>query len=235
MRVCVTALALTLALAAPAAAQTTDTPVVGGGSFNAAPILQPGAYSDTVLPAEYIYYAIKVGAGQRLRISGHTGLSHIDLLHLGVPGVPLAIHSPTRQDVSEFEDGQAEGDIGEPGGVSFEGPTVQPSGDDDTDGPWTGPGVYFLSVQAVYRGTDIDPPKVEIPFHFTVSLVGAVQPTPTPTPTPTRTATPRPTATPTATPAESGGGGGAGVVAGVGIGGLLIGLIVGVALRRNRG
>jgi Ca-activated chloride channel family protein len=234
VRTVLAGLALALALAAPAAAQTTYTPVVGGGSFNAAPVLQPGSYSDTVLPAEYIYYAIKVGAGQRLRISGRTTLSHVDLLHLGVPGVPLAVHSPTRQDVSEFEDGEAEGDLDDPGGMSFTSPTVQPSGDDDTDGPWTGPGVYFLSVQAVYRGTDIDPPKVEIPFHFTVSVVGAVQPTPTPTPAPTRTARPRPTATPTATPAQSGGGG-AGVVAGVGAGGLLVGLIVGVALRRNRG
>jgi hypothetical protein len=203
VRTLVAALAALLALAAPAAAQTTYTPVVGGGSFNAAPILQPGSYSDTVLPAEYIYYAIKVGAGQRLRLSGHTGLSDVDLLHLGVPGVPLAIHSPTRQDVSEFDDGQAEGDLGEPGGVSFTGPTVQPSGDDDTDGPWTGPGVYFLSVQAVYRGSDIDPPKVEIPFHFTVSLVGAVEPTPTPTPTPTGTATQTATPSATATPTPS--------------------------------
>jgi Ca-activated chloride channel family protein len=224
------ALVVTLALATPAAAQTTDTPVVGGGSFNAAPILQPGSYSDTVLPAEYIYYAVRVGAGQRLQLSGHTDLTHAELLQLGIPRVGLTILSPTRMDVSEFSDGQAEADIGGTGGKSFTGPTVQPSGDEDTDGPWTGPGVYFISVQAVYRGSQLDPPKAEIPFHFTIALEGAVQATPTPTPA--RTATPRPTATPTAAPKS--GGGGAGVAAGVGIGGLLIGLIVGVALRRNR-
>jgi hypothetical protein len=231
MRVLGAALALTLALAAPAAAQTTDTPVVGGGSFNAAPILQPGSYSDTVLPAEYIYYAVRVGAGQRLRLSGRTDLTRTDLLHLGVAAVYLTIHSPTRIDVSAFTDGDAEADIGLRAGRSFTGPTVQPSGDEDTDGPWTGPGVYFLSVQAVYRGAQLDPPKAEIPFHFTVALEGAVQPTPTPTPV--RTATPRPTPTATAAPAKSGGGG-TGLAAGVGIGGLLIGLVVGVALRRNR-
>jgi hypothetical protein len=225
------ALALFLALAAPAAAQTTDTPVVGGGSFNAAPILQPGSYSDTVLPAEYIYYAVRVGAGQRLHLSGHTDLSHVELLQLGVPAVPMTILSPTRMDVSEFSDGQAQANIGLKSGASFTGPTVQPSGDDDTNGPWTGPGVYFISVQATYRGSDLDPPKAEIPFHFTIALEGAVQPTPTPTPT--RTATPRPTATPT--PAPKSGGGGVGVAAGVGLGGLLIGLIVGLVLRRNRG
>jgi Ca-activated chloride channel homolog len=225
------ALALVLALAAPAAAQTTDTPVVGGGSFNAAPILRPGSYSDTVLPAEYLYYAVRVGAGQRLQLSGRTDLSRTELFHLGIPVVYMTIHSPTRMDVSGFADGQAEADIGGHKGASFTGPTVQPSGDADTDGPWTGPGVYFISVQALYRAAQLDPPKAEIPFHFTIALAGAVEPTATPTPT--ATATPRRTATPTATPAKSGGSG-AGVAAGVGAGGLLIGLIVGVALRRNR-
>jgi Ca-activated chloride channel family protein len=231
MRAAAVALVLALALAAPAAAQTPPTPVVGGGSFNAAPILQPGSYSDTVLPAEYLYYAVRVGAGQRLRLSGAADLDATDLLHLGVTQVFLTIHSPTRMDVSPFSDGTAEADIGQPGGASFEGPSVQASGDSETDGPWTGPGVYFISVQAVYRGSELDPPKAEIPFHFTIALEGAVQPTPTPTPV--RTATPRPTATPTATPAKSGGSG-AGVAAGVGVGGLLIGLIAGLALRRAR-
>jgi Ca-activated chloride channel family protein len=231
MRAAAVAFVLMLALAAPAAAQTAATPVVGGGSFNAAPILQPGTYSDTVLPAEYIYYAVRVGAGQRLRLSGATDLNATDLLHMGVTQVFLTIHSPTRMDVSPFSDGEAEADISAPGGASFAGPTVQAAGDSDTDGPWTGPGIYFLSVQAVYRGEELDPPRAEIPFHFTVGLEGAVQPTPTATPV--RTATPRPTATATATPAKSGGAG-AGVAAGVGIGGLLIGLIAGVALRRNR-
>jgi hypothetical protein len=140
------ALVLALALTAPAAAQTTDKPVVGGGSFNAAPILQPGSYSDTVLPAEYLYYAVRVGAGQRLRLSGHTDLSRTELFRLGIPVVYMTIHSPTRMDVSAFADGQAEADIGGHKGASFTGPTVQPSGDADTDGPWTGPGVYFISV-----------------------------------------------------------------------------------------
>ena len=110
-------------------------------------------------------------------------------------------------------------------------PAIAPQRDADTDGPWTGPGVYFISVQALYRAAQLDPPKAEIPFHFTIARDGAVQATATPTPT--ATATPRRTPTPTATPAKSGGSG-ASVAAGVGAGGLLIGLIVGVTLRRNR-
>jgi hypothetical protein len=228
-RLVLATLAAAALLAAPARAQTVYTPIVGSGSFNSAPILQPGSYSDTVEPAEYLYYAIRVGAGQRLRLSGATTIGATDLYHLGVAAVFLTIHSPTRMDVSAFSDGQAEGDLGQPGGASFQGPTVQVSGDDDTDGPWTGPGVYFLSVQAVYRGSQLDPPRAEIPFHFTVSLEGAVQPTPTPTAV--RTATP--TATPAPTPAPQPGHG-AGAVAGVGAAGLLIGLAVGLALRRRR-
>ena len=222
MRLAAAAILVALALAAPAAAA--ETPVVGGGSFNAAPILAPGSYSDTVLPAEYIYYAIRVGAGQRLRLSGATDIGATDLFHLGVAEVWLTLHSPTRMDVPS-----AEVDISKPGGGSFTGPPAQVSGDDDTDGPWAGPGVYFISVQALYRGSEPDPPRAEIPFHFTVSLQGAVQPTPTPT------AVRTPAPTPAATPAERAKGGtGAGAVAGVGAAGLLIGLVVGLALRARR-
>ena len=45
------------------------TPVVGGGSFNAAPILEPGSYRDTILPDEYLYYGFRLEAGQRLRVT----------------------------------------------------------------------------------------------------------------------------------------------------------------------
>jgi Ca-activated chloride channel family protein len=223
MRLAAAALLAALALATPVAAAE-PTPVVGGGSFNAAPILAPGTYSDTVLPAEYIYYAIRVGAGQRVQVSGATDIGATELLHLGIAEVWLTLHSPTRMDVPS-----AEVDISKPGGASFTGPPAQVSGDSETDGPWAGPGVYFLSVQALYRGSAPDPPRAEIPFHFTVSLQGAVQPTPTPTPV--RTPTPKPTPTPAA---ASGGGTSTGAVAGVGVAGLLIGLVVGLALRARR-
>jgi hypothetical protein len=232
-RVAAATLAIAALLPAPARAQQVYTPVVGAGSFNSAPILPPGSYSDTVEPAEYLYYAIRVGAGQRLRLSGATGLSSADLIHLGVAQVYLTIHSPTRRDVSRFSNGDAEADIAAPGGATFAGPTAQASGDRDTDGPWTGPGVYFLSVQALYRGSQLDPPKTEIPFHFTVSLEGAVQPTPTPTPV--RTAAPTATPRPTATPSGSGDGGGhAAAAAGAGVAGLLLGVIAGITMRRRR-
>ena len=56
------------------------TPVVGGGSFNAAPILEPGRYRDTILPAEYLYYGVRV----RRRASA-PGMSTVDDRALATP------------------------------------------------------------------------------------------------------------------------------------------------------
>ncbi len=42
-------------------------PVEGGGSFNDAPLLLPGLYSDTIRKGEALFYAIDVAYGQRLR------------------------------------------------------------------------------------------------------------------------------------------------------------------------
>ena len=38
--------------------------------FNTAPLIGPGEYRDTLLPGERLFYGVKLGAGQRLRISG---------------------------------------------------------------------------------------------------------------------------------------------------------------------
>jgi hypothetical protein len=229
---------LALVLAAPAAAQSgrvvppDEKPVVGGGSFNAAPILEPGSYRDTILPAEYLYYAVKVAPGQRLHLTGATDQpTEVDLLRdLGVPAVYLTIMSPTRMESSSGGTSTVQGDLDSQGGADFVGPTAEAADDRDTGGPWTSSGIYFLSVQAVWRGSEPEPPKAEIPFHFTISLEGQAKARVTPTPTPSPTAT----ATATASPGGEGSGGTGAVAAGAGVGGLLIGVIAGVAMRRNR-
>jgi hypothetical protein len=43
-------------------------PVEGGGSFNDAPILADGLYSDTIRAGENLYYAMQLAAGQRMRV-----------------------------------------------------------------------------------------------------------------------------------------------------------------------
>jgi Ca-activated chloride channel homolog len=229
---------LALVLAAPAAAQSGRTvpadeqPVVGGGSFNAAPILAPGKYRDTVLPAEYLFYAVKVAPGQRLHLSGAVDVpSDVSLVRdFGVPAVYMSILSPTRMESSSSGDSEIRGDLGSPGGADFVGPPAEASDDIEESGPWSGSGVYFISVQAVWRGSEPDPPKAEIPFHFAISVEGQEQPRATPTPTPSPTAT----ATATASPGDGGSGGSGAVAAGAGVGGLLIGVIGGIAMRRRR-
>jgi hypothetical protein len=225
----IAALAVLLALAAPAAAQAPD-PVVGGGSFNAAPILEPGSYRDTLLPTEYLYYAFRLEPGQRLHVTANADMPIEDFQALGMSDITANFHSPTRSHYTSTPDFDARGNFrveGEPP-LDITGP--QPSAEHDTRvfGPWAGPGVYYVAFYATFTGAG-EPPKAEIPFHFDVSVEGAAQATPTPTPSPSPTASPTP-----APEAADGSGGGAGVAAAVGVGGLAVGAVGGLALRRRR-
>ena len=227
---------LALVLAAPAAAQAPpadESPIVGSGSFNSAPILQPGKYRDTVLPAEYLYYAVKVSPARSCTSAATAIWGTPTCCTSGSRPSYMTILSPTRMNADPFGSGEVQGDIGGTPGADFVGPETPATDDDDNQGPWSGAGIYFISVQAVWRGSTAEPPKVEIPFHFEIALDG----TATARQAPAATATPKPSAT--ATPSASPGGGkqkdnGAAVAAGVGVGGLLIGVIAGIALRRNR-
>ena len=223
--VALTAAAL-LALAARAPAQDYQ-PVVGGGSFNAAPILEPGRYRDTLLPTEYLYYAFRVAPGQRLRVTANADMPIDDFQRLGVSGITANIHSPTRSLYTSNPDFDVRGTFrveGEPP-LDLRGPYASAEPDDANSGPWYGPGVYYLAFYAIHTGAD-DPPRAEIPFHFEVTVEGDAQPaaTPSPSPSPTPTAAPAPDSGDD-TPAPA-------IVAGVG--GLLAGAAGSVVLRRRR-
>ena len=71
-------------------------PVVGGGSFNAAPILEPGPYRDTLLPTEYLYYAFRLEPGQRLHVTANADMPIQDFQRLGLSDITANLHSPTR-------------------------------------------------------------------------------------------------------------------------------------------
>ena len=86
-----------LLVASPAMAQDAA-PVVGAGSFTSAPILEPGTYRDTVLPEEYLYYGVRVGAGQRLRVTLEAGLDPRELADLGLAYVQVNLHGPDPRD-----------------------------------------------------------------------------------------------------------------------------------------
>jgi hypothetical protein len=230
------AVALAFALVTPgtAAAQRVDPsfrPIVGGGSFNSAPVIEPGRYRDTILPDEYIYYAVDVQAGQKMRLTVQSDMSVEEASFL-VSSVKVNFHSPSR----EFVDGLAEGsfrDAEDPPTV-IDGHYASSEEDDKTWGDWPGPGLYYIGMVALYTGSADEPPRVEIPFHFELELVGTPEPTPTPEPTstPSPTTTPSPTAEPAEEPREYGPT--AMAAAGAGVAGLLMGVIGGIIRRRRR-
>jgi hypothetical protein len=228
-------LAVVLAVlgAGPASAQEYE-PVVGGGSFNAAPILEPGRYRDTLLPTEYLYYAFRLEPGQRLHVTANGDMPIEDFQRLGLSDITANLHSPTRSRYLSTPDFDVRGNFrveGDPP-LDITGPTATAEEDTAVHGPWYGPGVAYLAFYAIYSGPSGVPPKAEVPFHFEVEVQGAAQSTPTPSPSPT------PTPSPTATPApavDDQDGVEPAVAAGFGVGGLLVGVVGGIVLRRRRG
>ena len=232
MRLAALAFALALVLAAPAAAQDDYTPIVGSGSFNAAPILEPGRYRDTVLPEEYLYYAVRVQPGQSLHVTANSELDTDAWSDLNVAFVKVNVAAPDRKEVDSDIDGDQSFTSADDNPADF---TTQPAttvaDEDKTEVAWTGPGVYFISFYPAFVGSG-DPPKAEIPFHFELALEGSAQAEPKATPVATATPKPKATATPAPSP-ESGGGTSPALAAGFGVAGLAFGAAVGFALRRR--
>jgi Ca-activated chloride channel homolog len=231
------ALAVALAsalLAAPAAAQEPEgKPVVGGGSFNAAPLLEPGTYHDTVLPSEYLYYAVRLEAGQNIHVTATSDADPDVYFGLAVSFVEVRLLAPSRDRMRTDPDWDTTGTFSSSDNHPAElfGPTVSGEEDEATSGPWEGPGIYYISVYAAYSGSQSDPPRVEIPFHFELEVEGEAVATPTPEPT----ATPSPKATARQRQTSSDDDGPTPTVAaGAGVAGLLIGVIGGIVLRQRR-
>jgi Ca-activated chloride channel family protein len=237
MKVVLLAVALTLALAVPARGQGSDAiPVVGGGSFNVAPILEPGRYRDTILPEEYLYYGFRLEAGQRLRVTLRPDLDNAAIRSMALTYFSANIHTPTRvSNVNASHDGDKPyiGFGQGPETLVISSDVASPEDDRSNRGTWAGAGVYYLALHTVYGGTEETPPRSELPFSFEAAVEGEAQANVTPTPTPSPTATP--TATPAPAPAEADDAGPPpALAAGVGVGGILIGVIAGIAWRRRR-
>jgi Ca-activated chloride channel homolog len=219
------ALAFLLALPGAAFAQDDYTPIVGAGSFNAAPMLEPGRYRDTVLPEEYLYYAIRVQPGQSLHVTANSELDEDAWSALNVAFVKVNVAAPDRKEIDSDIDGDQSFTSADDDPADFTtSPATTVADEDSSEVAWTGPGVYFISFYPAFVGSG-DLPKAEIPFHFEVALEGEAQAEPSATPV--ATATP----SPTATPSDSGGGTSPALAAGFGVGGLLVGVAVGFGLR----
>jgi Ca-activated chloride channel family protein len=227
VRILAAALVLALLPAAVAAAQDSDRrPAVGGGSYNDAPLLQPGRYRDTLRPGERVFYAFDVKPGQRLHVRavvpGDGGPLAGDVFALGV-------ETPLR----EVELDPAAEDL--TGGGTFVTKTDTPieyrtapaatfaasEGGDE----YRGPGTYFVSLDL--QTSNPDPLPIEQEVRFDVSVEGTPQAEPTPTRTPATTPTPPPAAE------ERGGGSAVGLVI-AGVAGLLAGLALAAARRLGR-
>jgi Ca-activated chloride channel homolog len=249
-------LAGAIVLALPAVAQAQEgTPVVGGGSYNTAPLLKPGRYADTVAAGETVYWKVALAKGQVLRVRATVDTSEVETDSLandyleGIANLDyrLDLFTPLREQVadeSEWSDGNADlegddeagaktGEAVSPRALGFE----QILGTDFSLAKFPAPGEWYISLSAA--DSEIYPAEVpaELPVELEVTVEGTAEPSsadfasrlPGPTPEPTPDA---------ATPAQvlAGGDAGAGdpavTIALVGALALLGGLGLGVLASR---
>lgn len=167
-------LALTLALAWAPSAQAQSS-VEGGGSFNDAPVVKPGRYTDTLRGSETLFYAVQVKRGQKLTatatVSGSTDTTYT---------VRLQIYSPAREgDTLGGEDSTSFTSFDDSVSLDVAGQTV---GETGTSGAqyYQVSGTYYVSLAATSSDTRFTPPQFDTQLQFDVT--GVAQPEPTATP-----------------------------------------------------
>src|SRR6185436_11654111 len=211
------ALAAMLLLAAPAAAGAQSSgprePVVGGGSFANAPLLEPGRYRDTILPDERLYYGVRLEAGQRLRVRAKLDVKPGEVDTETAAGFAIGLQTPLREVITDTDEditgNSTVGNVDDDFNVIFP-PAVALSATRDNIGEYRGPGVWYpsLYLPSVLK----KPAKVEFPVEFELEVIGEPQQDADPDPTPSKAATPAPEKQ----AEDDGGGTSAGAVAGIG-------------------
>jgi hypothetical protein len=238
-----------LALATPARAQegSEPVPVAGGGSFNGAPLLEPGVtYRDTLLLGEYLYYAFELQSGQRLHVRVRVPDVALETWQRAQDAFAINLHTPQREQLSTpvDEDVAGNGNSDQAGVTAanideqlvweFFGPRTEPflAAAEDLN-EYRGPGTWYVSLHSV-RSNEREE-FAELPVEITLAAEGdAVPEEPDPTPTPTPSATPAPEATPGDDDGGDGGGGPSPLaVLALGALGLGVGLVAGRALARR--
>jgi hypothetical protein len=239
-RALVLAVAVLCWAASPAAAQDEVEAVIGGGSFNAAPLLEPGTYRDTVLTGEYLYYAIAVEPGQRVHVRAQVVDIDAEAYDHATSLFTINLHTPQREAVTPVVDEDVAGNGNTDAGIvvrggagigglrwDFYGPPARPFAESTDGSVYDGPGTWYVSLHPVAPG---EPATIEIPVELELSVDGAPVPE-EPDPEPTPSATPRPAATPE--PDDGGGDPSPGALLGIGALGLAAGLVMGRFLRRG--
>ena len=157
-------------LASPAVGQRAQ-PVEGGGSFNDAPIVTPGRYTDTIRPRERLFYAIEVLPGQKLNaravIEGTLSTDDSPIRS------EMKMHNPERDEI--------------PGQLSIHqvwsrDSKLRLTGDkvDEDEVSFSEPGLYYVAL-ALGQGRRT---QFDVDLKFTLRGT-AVEPSPTPTESPT--------------------------------------------------
>jgi len=223
-RALIAALAGLALTAAPAGAQT---PIAGGGSFNNAPVLEPGRYTDTLRGGEQLFYAVELKPGQKLNagatVKGRTESSYF---------MRLEIYNPLRED--DVFDGQqtaAYGQNDRSASLRVEGQRV---GEDDggtSDRLYAEPGTYYVSLAAGDQGNNLEAEQFDTSIDLQVT--GEIIPAATPTATAESAETAEPEEE-TAGLGSSGGNGGGGELGLAIVLGLALGGLTGFGVRRLR-
>jgi Ca-activated chloride channel homolog len=221
-----------LATPAAAAAQTSaqGEAVVGGGSFANAPLLEAGAYRDTILPGERLYYAVRVQAGQQLRVRAKLDVKPGEVDGDIADGFSIGMQTPLREVITDTDEDRTGnstvGNVEDRFDIVFP-KVLAPSATGAGIGAYMAPGVWYPSLYLI--ADERKPAKVELPVEFELEVIGDPQPDASPEPTPAK-------ATPTPEPEsdDDGGGASAAAVAGIGLLGLLVGLAGGGIAARKR-
>jgi Ca-activated chloride channel homolog len=186
-----------LILAAPAAARAQQpgvTPVVGGGSFNTAPLIAAGRWSDTIDAGETVYYKVQLQKGQVLSATATVDTSQIPT-DVGNPDYDsglanldykVDILSPLREPLSDAaEYSSASADLeGSSGAGAKRGTAVGPrvlgyeqilASNYDVD-KFPGPGTWYIDVSATDSKFFPAHTPAELPLTLDVKVSGTPQP-----------------------------------------------------------
>lgn len=165
-------LALCLATAALAqdddpSAQEDTTSIVGSGSFNTAPPIEPGVtYSDTIIGGETLVYRFRLEPGQSATVNAVSTDPELfeaaDIFQFG----PL-LYTPMR----EVADSDLAGDPGEPVTAGIQSPLPGLDEAAGGSGEYIGPGEWYVGVTATGGES-----RVAVPFTFTVAVEGEPAP-----------------------------------------------------------
>lgn len=227
--------------AVPAPAETDPKPAAAGFSFNDAPVLAPGTYTDSIVSGETRYFKVHLDWGQRLAwkltVPAQEGVG------IQSSAFYVTLASPLRERAEESTGTRTYQLIGGKEDQTMSGSSVAPVRwtNRDTPNPYLDPysvdGDYFLVLDASYP---LGRPTFTMPFRLTVATDGAAEQGPTYVTAPggpSASASP-----PTADPSTAAAGGGSGseparawpLWAAGGTGAVLLVFLLGVVVWRRR-